>query len=108
METRNEKLFKHSFFRKLFISYVLLIFFSLLFFFIWYLSSYRESAQTAARENARQQATAFATWMDQKLLTAQSLTGAMNASESLHGMYQSIFIEKRRRTLSSFTGRSRS
>ncbi len=95
MEGKNENLFKSSFFRKLFFSYALLILVSIVLFFVWYLSSYRENARAEAREHARQQATAFATYTDQKLLTAQSLTGAVNASESLRGMYQTILIEKK-------------
>jgi len=95
MENKNENLFRSSFFRKLFLSYVLLILFSLVVFCAWYLYSYNENQRAAVRENARQQATAFATKTDQNLLIAQSLAGAMNSSEILRNMYQSICIEKK-------------
>ena len=94
MEGKNENLFRSSFFRKLFLSYVLLILLSLAAFCSWYLYSYNENQRSAVRENARQQATAFATRTDQNLLIAQSLTGAMNSSEILRNMYQAICIEK--------------
>lgn len=94
MENKNENLFRSSFFRKLFLSYVLLILFALVLFCVWYLHTYNEQNRTAVRERASQQATAFATQTDQNLLIAQSLAGAMNASESIRGMYQSILIEK--------------
>ena len=95
MENKNEKLFRSSFFRRLFLSYVLLILVSIAIFCLWYLYSYRTTSESAARNEARQQATAFATRTDQNLLIAQSLTGAMNSSESLRTMYQSICIEKK-------------
>ncbi len=95
MEGKNEKLFRSSFFRRMFLSYVLLILVSIAVFCVWYLYSYRATAVSAARSEARQQATAFATRTDQNLLIAQSLTGAMNSSEILRNMYQSFCIEKK-------------
>ena len=95
MERKNENLFRSSFFRKLFFSYVLLIVLSLVIFCSWYLYSYNANQRSAIRENARQQATAFATKTDQNLLIAQSLAGSMNSSEILRNMYQSICIEKK-------------
>ncbi len=52
MESKNENLFRSSFFRKLFFSYVLLILLSLVIFFAWYLYSYNVSRHAAIRENA--------------------------------------------------------
>ena len=94
MEGKNEKLFRSSFFRRLFLSYVLLILFSIAAFSSWYLVSDNANRITAVRNEAQQKAVAFATKMDQNLLIAQSLTGAMNSSEILRNMYQSICIEK--------------
>ncbi len=95
MEGKNEKLFRSSFFRRLFLSYVLLILFSIAAFSSWYLVSDHANRTTAVRNEAQQKAVAFATKMDQNLLIAQSLTGAMNSSEILRNMYQSICIEKK-------------
>ncbi len=95
MEGKNERLFRSSFFRRLFFSYVLLILVSIAIFCFWYLYSYRTTSESAVRNEAQQQATAFATRTDQNMLIAQSLTGAMNSSEILRNMYQSICIEKK-------------
>ena len=95
MESKSENLFRSSFFRKLFLSYVLLILFSLIVFCFWYLYSWNANQRAAIQENARQQATAFATKTDQNLMIAQGLTGAMNSSEILRNMYRSICIEKK-------------
>lgn len=92
---KSENLFRSSFFRKLFLSYVLLILVSMAVFSAWYLYSYNVNQRTAIRENARQQATVFATRTDQNLLIAQSLVGAMNSSEILRSMYQAVCIEKK-------------
>lgn len=92
---KSENLFRSSFFRKLFLSYVLLILVSMAVFSAWYLYSYNVNQRTAIRENARQQATVFATRTDQNLLIAQSLAGAMNSSEILRSMYQAVCIEKK-------------
>ncbi len=93
--SKNENLFRSSFFRKLFLSYVLLIVVSMAVFCSWYLYSYNTNQRAAIRENARQQATVFATRTDQNLLIAQSLAGAMNSSEILRSMYQAVCIEKK-------------
>ena len=93
MEGKNENLFRSSFFRRLFLSYVLLILATIAVLCAWYLYSYRTANESAERNEAQQQATAFATRTDQNLLIAQSLTGAMNSSEILRNMYQSICIE---------------
>ena len=95
MEGRSERLFRSSFFRRLFLSYVLLIVVSMAVFCSWYLYTYNTNRITAVRNEAQQEATAFATRMDQNLLIAQSLTGALNASEILRNMYQAICIEKK-------------
>ena len=95
MESRNENLFRRSFFRKLFLSYVLLVFISLALFSTWYLVSWSNNTRTSMLENARQQATAFANRTDQNLLIAQSLAGTMNSSDILRNMYQTICIEKK-------------
>ena len=92
---KTENLFRSSFFRKLFLSYVLLIVVSLAVFCSWYLWSYNANQRAAVREDARQQAAAFATRTDQNLLIAQSLAGAMNSSEILRSMYQAVCIEKK-------------
>ncbi len=95
MESKNENLFRSSFFRKLFLSYALIILVSIAAFCSWYLVSYSANQVSAVRNEASRQATAFATRTDQNLLIAQSLTGAMNSSEILRNMYQSICIEKK-------------
>ena len=58
---KSENLFRSSFFRKLFLSYVLLILVSMAVFSAWYLYSYNANQRAAVREDARQQAAAFAT-----------------------------------------------
>ena len=53
---KSENLFRSSFFRRLFLSYVLLILVSMAVFSAWYLYSYNVNQRTAIRENARQEA----------------------------------------------------
>ena len=58
MEGKNEKLFRSSFFRRLFLSYVLLILFSIAAFSSWYLVSDNANRITAVRNEAQQKAVA--------------------------------------------------
>ena len=89
-----ERPLQSSFFRKLLLSYIVLILVAVLSFCVWYVFSYREAAQNATREEARQKASAYAIETDKSLLIAQSLCSAMNASESVKGMYQTVCIER--------------
>lgn len=89
-----ERPLQSSFFRKLLLSYIVLILVAVLSFCVWYVFSYRDAAQNAAREEARQKASAYAIETDKSLLIAQSLCSAMNASESVKGMYQTVCIER--------------
>ena len=79
MEGKNERLFRSSFFRRLFFSYVLLILVSIAIFCFWYLYSYRTTSESAVRNEAQQQATAFATRTDQNMLIAQKKDGIVKA-----------------------------
>ncbi len=85
---------RSPFFRRLLLSYMVLILVGVAGFGVWYLFSYRDTVTNAARETVRQRATAYAMETDRSLLIAQNLCNAMNASESVRNMYQTICIEK--------------
>ena len=95
MTGRENSYFKSSFFRKLFLSYALLILVFVGAYSVWYISSYRDAYRASAREACRQKASAFGTETDRELLIAQSLCSAINASDSFRGLHQSLYIEKK-------------
>ena len=94
MDKREENLFRSTLFRHLFLSYVVLILLFLAGASAWYLISYSGNERDNRLKNARQMAENFATEADRTLLTARALCSAMDASESIRNLYQTILIEK--------------
>ncbi len=94
-ERNEESLFRSRLFRRLFLSYVVLILLFLAGASAWYLVSYGRNERENRLINARQSANAFATEADRTLLTAQALCSAMDTSESFWTLYQTIMIEKK-------------
>lgn len=82
-------------FRRLFLSYALIIVLFVACFCAWYLHSYRVTTRSMAREACIQRANAFCTRMDRYLLVAQGLSNAMNSSESIRELYQKTYIENK-------------
>ena len=91
---KEENLFRSTLFRRLFLSYVVLILLFLAGASTWYLTSYSENERNNRLKSARQTAESFATEADRTLLTARALCSAMDASESIRNLYQTILIEK--------------
>jgi hypothetical protein len=61
MQGKSESYFKSRFFRKLFLSYALIIVLFVAGFCAWYIHSYRVNTRSMARENCIQRANAFCT-----------------------------------------------
>ena len=95
MQGKPERYFKSRFFRRLFLSYALIIVLFVAGFCAWYIHSYRVNTRSMARENCIQRANAFCTQVDRYLLVAQGLCNAMNSSESIRELYQTTYIENK-------------
>lgn len=107
---QRQRYFKSRLFRKLFLSYVLIIAVFVAGYCVWYFYTYRENYRNMARETGWQRAYGFTTQVDRRLLTAQALCNAINSSESVRNLYQRVNIEKQTvdsmqlyRTLSELT-----
>ena len=83
-------LFRSKMFRRIFISYVVLIVAFIAGYCTWYLINTRQRVREDALRSARQTGAEFATEMDRTVLTAQSLCGAMNTSENFRAIYNAI------------------
>ncbi|MBQ9252543.1 MAG: helix-turn-helix transcriptional regulator [Clostridia bacterium] len=91
--------FRSGVFKRLFLSYTLIIVLVFGIFIGWSVVSYcREAADLATRE-WEQKAESWGTWMDQQLIQAQMLCAAVNASESARSALQTVYVEKK--TMSS-------
>ena len=95
MSSTDRHYLKSRFFRKLFLSYVLLIVVFVSAYCIWYVLAYQKNYRDSMLETCRQRASAFSNETDRDLLTARSLCSAMNASDSFRSLYQTIYIEKK-------------
>ena len=95
MQGKPERYFKSRFFRRLFLSYALIIVLFVAGFCAWYFHSYRVNTRSMARETCVQRANAFCTQVDRHLLVAQGLCNAMNSSESIRELYQKTYIENK-------------
>ena len=86
--------FRSAVFKRLFLSYALIILLAFGAFIGWSVASnLRESSQLAERE-WQQKAASFGTWMDQQLMQAQMLCAAVNSSESARSSLQTVYVEK--------------
>ena len=74
--------FRSSVFKRMFLSYALIILVLFGIFIGWTLLAYRRETTELAKQEWEQRAVTWGTWMDQQLMQAESLCAAVNASES--------------------------
>ena len=93
-KSRRTSYFRSGVFKRLFLSYILiiLVFFSV--FAGWSIWSYRREANELAQREWQQKAVSWGTWMDQQMMQAQMLCASVNASESARSALQTIYVEK--------------
>ena len=93
MEGQKLGYIKSSVFRRLFLSYVLIIVLFVAGFCAWYLYSWRANYRAMARKSCLERGNALCTRLDRQLLIAQALCNAMNSSESVRELYQLAYAE---------------
>ena len=86
--------FRSRVFKRLFLSYALIILVLFGFFIVWAGISYRREAEDLARKEWEQKGISWGNWMDQQLMQAQMLCAAVNASESARSALQTVYVEK--------------
>ncbi len=86
--------FHSGVFKRLFLSYTLIIVLVFGIFIGWSAISYRRETTELTRREWTQRAIAWGTWMDQQLMQAQMLCASVNASESARSSLQTVFVEK--------------
>lgn len=94
LSEKRESYLRSRLFKRLFLSYVLLIAVFLGIYAIWYLSSYRISYEEKNREKYQQLTASWGTAMDQQLLTAQALCASVSASDSCRSVLQTVYVQK--------------
>lgn len=87
--------FRSRVFIRLFLSYVGIISAFLLLYMGYYMYSYSTHYADAASQEWQRQTVAWATQMDQQLLSAQSLCAAVNTSESCRDALQTAYVERK-------------
>ena len=94
-EKRKRSRYLHSgVFKRLFLSYAVMILLAVGAFQTWAVLSYRRETSELARREVEQNAAAWGTWMDQQLMQAQILCASVNASESARSALQTLYVEK--------------
>jgi hypothetical protein len=93
-ERKRGRYFRSDVFKRLFLSYTLIIVAVFGIFIGWSAWSYREETTRLARQEWEQKAVSWGTWMDQQLMQAQMLCASANASESARSALQTIYVEK--------------
>ena len=92
--SKRKRYFRSGVFKRLFLSYMLIIFVFFGVFIGWAGWSYRREAGELARQEWEQKAVSWGTWMDQQMMQAQMLCASVNASESARSALQTIYVEK--------------
>ena len=92
--SKRKRYFRSGVFKRLFLSYMLIIFVFFGVFIGWAGWSYRREASELARQEWEQKAVSWGTWMDQQMMQAQMLCASVNASESARSALQTIYVEK--------------
>lgn len=87
--------FRSRVFIRLFLSYVGIISAFLLLYMGYYMYSYSTHYADTASQEWQRQTVAWATQMDQQLLSAQSLCAAVNTSESCRDALQTAYVERK-------------
>ena len=93
-QTGQFKYFNSKVFKRLFLSYVLLIICFVTVYSGWYLISYSKQYGRDAEEACEQRVLALSTAMDRQLFDAQSMCDAVNASENCSAFFQRVYVEK--------------
>ena len=88
-QTEQFKYFGSKVFKRLFLSYVLLIICFVTVYSGWYLISYSKQYGRDAEEACKQRVLALSTAVDRQLFDAQSMCDAVNASENCRTFFQS-------------------
>ena len=95
-EGRTRQSYFHSgVFKRMFLSYALLILIAFGIFLGWTVLAYQRETTEYARREWEQKAVSWGNWMDQQLMQAQILCGAVNASESARSALQTVYVEKK-------------
>ena len=87
--------FRSSVFKRMFLSYALIILVLFGIFIGWTLLAYRRETTELAKQEWEQRAVTWGNWMDQQLMQAQILCGAVNASETARSALQTVYVEKK-------------
>ena len=87
--------FRSGVFKRMFLSYALIILLLFGAFMVWTVLAYRREAAESARKDWEQRAVSWGNWMDQQLMQAQMLCSAVNASESARSALQTVYVEKK-------------
>ena len=90
-----KRYFQSAVFKRLFLSYTLIILIVFGIFIGWSAISYKREARELAEQEWQQKAVSWGTWMDQQLIQAQMLCASVNASESARSVLQTVYIEKK-------------
>ena len=93
-QTGQFKYFNSKVFKRLFLSYVLLIICFVTVYSGWYLISYSKQYGRDAEEACEQRVLALSTAVDRQLFDAQSMCDAVNASENCRAFFQRVYVEK--------------
>ena len=87
--------FRSGVFKRMFLSYALIILLLFGGFIGWTFLAYQREAAESAKQEWTQRAGAWGTWMDQQLMQAQILCASVNASESARSALQTVYVEKK-------------
>ena len=87
--------FRSGVFKRMFLSYALIILLLFGSFIGWTFLAYQRETSESAKQEWTQRAGAWGTWMDQQLMQAQILCASVNASESARSALQTVYVEKK-------------
>ncbi len=87
--------FRSGVFKRMFLSYAIIIVLLFLLVSGWYVVHYRREAESITEREWSQRSASWGTWMDQQLMQAQGLCAAINASESCRDVLRTAYVEKK-------------
>ncbi len=87
--------FHSGVFKRMFLSYAIIIVLLFLLVSGWYVVRYRQETESIAEREWSQRSASWGTWMDQQLMQAQGLCAAINASESCRDVLRTAYVEKK-------------
>ena len=92
--TKRTKYLRSGLFKKLFLSYALILLTVFAIFIGWSLVRFHREAENLEERKWEQRAASWGAWMDQQLTQAEMLCSAVNASESARMALQTVYVEK--------------